>query len=859
MFGSLKIITRVLSTLFLLLVTMVVNAQSDLDYLPKSMTYNEAIPLPQDELGSAVGTWHVRHDQLVSYMRRLAQASDRVSVIETGRTHENRPLLLLAISTAENQRNLQQIQAKHLENIQSGRKPKADDPMVLWMGYSVHGNEPSGSNASMLVAYYLAAGQGKQVTDLLQNSVVLIDPSINPDGLSRFAQWANMYKSQNLVADPNSREHAQGWPSARTNHYWFDLNRDWLLLTHPESQARIAQYHQWRPNVLTDFHEMGTNSTYFFQPGIASRKNPNTSAQNVKLTEALAQFHAKAFDRNKVLYFTQESFDDFYYGKGSTYPDALGSIGILFEQASSRGHLQDSINGPLAFADTIQNQVTTSLSTFEGAMANKSALQQYQTEFKHDTEALIKDDDLRGFLLSEAKDRTRFNRLKSILSQHHVAFFGLAKTAEVEDRVYASENSIFVPLDQPNYRLIKSLFSTRKRFLDNTFYDVSNWNLPLAFNIQYDQVQKKLFSRLSLSEQSSTEKSLQLPPVQEQAYAYGFAWDDYNAPALLQRLLSKKVQVRIAQSPFSAATSAGTISFPAGSVIIPTGLTQPDNLSGLLHDLSEQKSVQIWSINSGLTQQGIDFGSRNMLAVKAPKVMIVGGAGTSQYEVGEAWHYLDTRVDMPASVVELANLPNIDLSDYTHMIWVAGKYSNTSEELVKAIEQWLTNGGVLIGQTSAAKWFAKNKWLKTTFLSTDEVDSEFKQKGLAFGDREALSAKKRIAGAAFATTLDTTHPLAFGYQSPLLPVFRNHQHVMLMPEKAFVTAAQYTADPLLAGYAADELQGLIGDSAAVVAHRFGKGRVIAFADNPNFRGYWYGTSRLLSNAIFMAGFIDVQG
>lgn len=831
------------------------SAKTDLDYLPSNIQYDPNIPKPKDILGTPVGEWHVRHDQLVSYMRILADKSERVTLLETGRTHENRPLLLLTITAEKNQQNIQQIQQSHINAVTSGDKPAEDTPLVIWMGYSVHGNEPSGSNASLLIAYYLAAGQGAEIDRLLNDNVVLLDPSVNPDGLSRFAQWANMHRGQTLVADPNHREHAEGWPSGRTNHYWFDLNRDWLLLTHPESRARIKQFHQWRPHVLTDFHEMGPNSTYFFQPGIPSRKNPHTPLRNVELTEALAEFHAKALDDTKQLYFTQEGFDDFYYGKGSTYPDAHGSIGILFEQASSRGHLQESINGTLSFPFTIQNQVTTSLSTFAGALANKQALLEFQPAFVEETKKLRKDEDLRGYVLSKGNDKTRFNRLMSILDQHKIGYQGLSKDTEIDDITYTAQNSIFVSLDQPQYRLIKSMFSERKRFDDNTFYDVSNWNLPLAFNIQYAPVK----SRISLSKQAVQPSITELQEIQDNAYAYGFSWQDFNAPKLLQRLLDKKIHVRVSEKAFSATTSAGEISFGAGSVIVHNGNNQPDNVVSELNNASSDLGIQIWSIQTGMTLQGLDLGSSNMRPLKTPKVMIVGGKGTSQYEAGEVWHHLDTRVGIAASVVELDNLDRLSLSKYTHMIWVNGRYSNVDDKTITKIETWVKNGGVLIGQKSAAKWFSDNEWLKAKFMKESEIDGAFDQKNLNFADKEALEAKQRIAGAVFETQLDVTHPLGFGYQRKQLPVFRNSAQILLTPTKPFITVAKYTEKPLMAGYTSDELEDLVSDSAAIVAHNMGRGKVIAFTVNPNFRGYWYGTNRLLSNAIYMSMFIDAQG
>ena len=837
-------------TFCLLFISVQAAAVIDTTYLPADTQYKAHITTPTQALGSTVGEWHVRHDQIAHYVQLLASQSDRVSLVETGRTHENRPLYLLAFSSVENQQNLAAIQARHIQNL--GQSTDKNDPLIIWMGYSVHGDEPSGSNAALLIAYYLAAGESESVNQLLKDNIILLDPSANPDGLSRFAQWANMHKSKNLVSDPNNREHQQAWPSGRTNHYWFDLNRDWLLLTHPESRARIKQFHEWRPHVLTDFHEMGTNSTYFFQPGISSRKNPWTPLKNVELTAALGDFHAAALDKTKQLYFTQESFDDFYYGKGSTYPDAHGSIGILFEQASSRGHLQDSDHGVLKFSDTIQNQVTTSLSTFAGALANKQAILDYQIDFAKQTKDLVKDDDLAGYILNEKFDQTRFSTMLEIMSAHKIQYFPLSKDVKVDGQIFDTVNSMFVPLDQPQYRLIKSLFSTRKFFDDNTFYDVSNWNLPLAFNIQYKAVER----RPKLNKQPAKTPSTVNPKLLPGAYAYAFSWQDYRAPKLLQRLLANKVRVKLAGDAFFAQTSQGGHSFSAGAVIVPIALEQPENLLDIIGTQNKELGISIHSVTSGLTRQGIDLGSRKMLNITQPKVLLVGGRGTSEYELGEVWHYLDQHVDMPVSIADLDQLGGLSLDSYTHMIWVEGKYKQVPEKTVNKIEGWLNKGGVLIGQKSAANWFSDNKWLKIGFKSKSEIRLAFETTGMTYKDHEALKAKQRIAGAVFETQLDISHPLAFGYTSTTLPMFRNSALVMRQPEKPFVTVASYVKSPLMAGYSADELQQVIGGSAAIVSNNFGKGKVIGFVTNVNFRGVWYGTSRLMSNAIFMASFIN---
>ncbi len=824
-------------------------------YLPTDVTYNPDIPTPESVLGANIGQWHVRHDQLTHYMRVLADHSDRISLEVTGRTHENRELLLLTITAPSNRLNIESMRTAHINAMNSGIKVTADAPLIFYMGYSIHGNEPSGSNAALALAYYLAAGQGAPIDALLNNNIVLLDPSFNPDGLSRFAQWANMHKGKQLVADSNTREHDEGWPSGRTNHYWFDLNRDWLLLAHPESQARIKQFHRWRPHILTDFHEMGTDSTYFFQPGVRSRKNPITPDENVTLTEALAAYHAKAFDKQGKLYFSEEAFDDFYAGKGSTYPDLHGSIGILFEQASSRGHLQESINGPLAFSTTISNQITTSLSTFEGALANKPAILDYQSAFVKDTQALAKDGDISGYIVGESNDSGRFNAMLSLLNQHNIKFEVVSKDSEIGKQTFSANRAIYIPAAQAQYRLITSIFSTQTSFENNTFYDVSSWNMAMAFNLPFEAVEK----RDARSVKTAANAQLAMPVLSDSlpanAYAYAFSWEDYYAPALLQSLLEAGVSVRSSENAFEAKlVNSQRHTFTSGSIVIPTGLAQPDNLLSLLTEHASALNIPVYALASGLTPTGSDIGSRSIQPISAPKVLLVGGEGTSQYEVGEMWHYFDTRVGLPVSIVEQQKLGNALQSSYTHIVFASGRYS-LSNDTRDALSTWVENGGVLIGQKSALRYFAANEWLNADILKQEEIDSEFDEDKLTFGDKSALYARKLVAGAVYEAEIDITHPLFYGYTDTTLPMFKTSNMVVNNYYTPFTTPARYTSAPLLAGFSDEKLVKLIAETPAVITTKQGKGVVIGFTDNTQFRGYWYGTNKMLSNAIYQSGFL----
>ncbi len=354
-------------------------------YLSSYGPYDPAIPTPESYMGYAIGSHHTRHDRIVSYFEHLAQISDKADMEVYGETYEHRPLVMLTVSDAAHIRNLADLQAGHLARCDPGSTQEADTdlPVFINLGYNVHGNEPSGAEAAILTAYILIASQHPMITEYLSQSVLFIDPVINPDGRDRHTHWANMHKGDPLVADPLDREHNEGWPRGRTNHYWFDLNRDWWLGIHPESRGKLNWYHQWYPNVVTDFHEMGTNSTHFFEPmKTNASKDPVMPVENYTLlNETFAKYFSEGLDAIGSLYFTKEVFDGTYPGYGSSYPDLQGGLGLLFEQASSRGHLQTTETGELSFPFTIRNQLISSMATVKAAVENKAMLHDYQRSF----------------------------------------------------------------------------------------------------------------------------------------------------------------------------------------------------------------------------------------------------------------------------------------------------------------------------------------------------------------------------------------------------------------------------------------------------------------------------------------------
>jgi hypothetical protein len=832
-------------------------AEASMDYyLPEGVTYDSSIPTPEEVLGTVPGEWHVRHDQLVKYMRAVAQASDRVSLHEFGKTYEDRTLLYLAITSPSNQDNIEQIRSDHValtDPEKSNDLDTQDMPVVLYMGYSIHGDEPSGSNASMLVAYHLAAAQGSKIEEKLENSVVLLDPSLNPDGLNRFANWVNTNKSKNVVSDPNSRELNQPWPGGRTNHYWFDLNRDWMLVQHPTSQGRIENFHKWKPNILTDHHEMGTNATFFFQPGIQSRTHPITPDKNQELTKSIAEYHAQKLDQEKRLYYSEESFDDFYYGKGSTYPDVNGGIGILFEQGSSRGHSQESIHGVLKFPFTIKNQFLTSLSTLEAAQDLRIDILNYQRDFYQNAKEEGEEASINAYVFGTPYDKARTHHFVELLKRHQVEVYELGEDMKADGDSFEAGSAFVVPTDQKQYRFVKSLFERRTSFTDSLFYDVSTWTMPYAFNLPFAEVEGAV---------NMGQKVNGLPAFPEgevvggkSDYAYIFEWDEYYAPRSLYRLLKEGVRVKVAPDPFEAETPQGIKSFGYGTIVVPMGpqSTDREKIHELIQQAAEEDGVDIYAVGTGLTPQGNDLGSRSFENIELPSVAIISGEGASSYEVGEVWHLLDQRYDMQATLFPQDRLNYADLSRYNVMVMVNGSYGDLSEGDVEELKRWVRNGGTLITTKGANRWAKDNELANIKFLEDDESQEDTTKEEVQPKPYAQMSEERGaqyVGGSIFHTKLDLTHPLGYGYNDEDLTVFRNSTLFMKKAENPYATPLYYTDEPLASGYISDENLEKLSGTAAIVVSDMGSGRVISMIDNPNFRAFWFGTNKLFMNAIF---------
>ena len=810
-----------------------------LDYfLPNNISYNSEIPTPASVIGHELGDWHITHDKLLQYMYRLAESSDRISIENRGETFECRPLILLYITAPKNQKNLQEIRKKHISLTEKGADniEVSNLPIIVYQGFSIHGNEPSGSNAALAVAYYLAAAQGPEIELLLNKSVILFDPSYNPDGLQRFAYWANMHKGKNINPDPNDREYNEIWPGGRTNHYWFDMNRDWLPVQLPESQARIKTFHDWYPNILTDHHEMGTNSTFFFQPGIPSRTNPLTPNKNQELTGKIGKYHAKDLNKIGSLYYSKESFDDFYYGKGSTFPDINGGIGILFEQASSRGHAQESENGVLTFPFTIRNQFTAALSTLEAAIEMREEILNYQKTFY--INARKESSNAGVIVFGDEKDATKAHKFIDVLKHHRIEVHYLKEDFSKNGKEFKKESSYVIPKNQKQHRLINAMFQKRTNFQDSLFYDVSAWTLPLAFNLNYEENESvnKLGDRISENKRNTAS----LPILSN--YAYLMEWNDYNSPKVLNQLLEKGLRAKVGLKPF---TLEG-VKYDYGTILIPVQNQKLNTkeLFKFIYKLVEENKVIINSVSTGLSE-GIDLGSRNFKLVEPQKVALLVGKGIAPYDAGEIWHLFDQRYNMLITKLDTRDFRKKDLSKYTDIIVPNSWGTSLTKSDALKIKNWIKQGGTLIGYKNIGKWFDKHEILKIDFKTKKNT-----ARSISFDQKRDFFGAQLIGGAIFETKIDRSHPIVFGYKNEKLPVFRNSTLFMKPDTNSYNNPIKYTNNPLLSGYISDKNLLELKNTSMCKIGTLEKGKVIYFTDNTNFRAFWYGTNKLLMNAIF---------
>ncbi len=856
-----------------------VMAGIDAAMFPDDVRYDAAIPTPAEFLSRPLGTRPVRHHELVDYIETVAGLSERLTVEVAGFSHERRPILFVVATSPANQARIDDIRARHVALTEPAidQPVTADMPVVTWLNYGVHGAESSGMDAALPTVYYLAAAEGDKVDRLLAGSVILVTAIFNPDGHSNRVSWLDTFGSEIVNPNPDHIEHDFDQRLARTNHYGFDLNRQWLSVTQPEPRAWMRKWHEWRPNVTVDYHEMGSEQTYYFAPGIASRTHPLIPDEGMDLVARVVRPAEAFMDRQARLYFHGDRYDHFFLGKGAGFPLVNGGVGILHEAAAARGVALDTGNGLRTYRENILKHFRTSIANAEGALAERQALLDYQRRFYDEASDRAGDHPVKAYVFAAPGDDARLYHLVDLLNFHRIRVHALGRDITEGGVTYRAGEAMIVPLAQPQHQLVRAMFETIDEFEDTTFYDVSTWTVPLAYGVSYGALSGRRLNANLLGQ----EVGLQMPaaPAPDvSGYGYAFAWTGYYAPRALYGLLDEGVLARVALDPLELQTTRGNVSLPRGSITVPFDRQEVsrERIHELLRTAAAEDGVSVHALTSGAGVPGSgssDVGGQFFRAVNKPNVLLAVGRDMSWYDAGEIWHLLDVRMRMPVTLKDRDRLADVNFDRYTHIVFAGGEFEEWQPGYAARLRLWVEEGGTVIGIRQGADWLRANALDYVEPLPGQEPlapgqappPSGLTESGHAampepgveperfpYGDKERRDALDVIGGAIFAGDLDNSHPLGFGYLRRSIALHKNTTEVLTRPVNPYATVIAYATPPLMSGYASDKNLAELEGTAALIAERKGKGSVVLFADNPNFRGTWYGTNKLFLNALFFS-------
>ena len=810
-------------------------------------TLDSQVPTPEQEMGFQVGSQHVNWEQVVAYMKRLAACSPRFSIQEYGRTFENRPLICVVITSEKNQKNLESLRSAHaqLADPAASVDPKSL-PAVASVMMSIHGNEASGVNASLPFAYFFAAAQGPEIEALLDKTIITLIPGQNPDGITRFSTWVNSNRSLRNVTDPQSREFSEPWPGGRSNHYWHDLNRDWLNASMPEMKALLKIYHDWMPNTVNDHHEMGSSSTFFLEPADPVGYYPHIPQENKDLTQKVSSYNMAALDRIGSLYLSKDQFDSYSLGTGDVYGDALGSIAMLFEQASARGHQQETENGILNFPFAVRNHATTAFGSVKAAYEMREELNDYMHRFvvaRHKEAIALPE---KGYIFDgNGSDAVSYHFIE-MLAQHDLHVNRLAKETTINGHTYDPAHAYVIPMDQRHSMLLRSLLECNTQFKDSLFYDLSTWNMAEAYGLKY----APLKSIAGLQGEAVTTPTFPKGGVNGKAnYAYLFDNKEYYAPLFIKRLQDGGAKVKVSGVGLHATEG---YQYGPGMLMVPVSgqKISADSLYTLIQKGATEAGITVRNVSSG-QMKDYDLGHFYNRPVKEAKVAVLIGGRMRSNVAGSLWYLLDNRYQMQPTMLDESTLSRADLTRYNVLI-LSGELAG-GEAVAQQIANWVKAGGTLITIGSGYQTANKAKLTKIETIDLSQPDSATY---VPYDKRSDRFAEFQIPGTDLQVSLDTTHPLCWGYTESVMPILKNSNLVFKMPKEANLAPVCYDKkQPLLSGFIRPEHLKALTGMPEVICQSAGKGQVICFADDPNFRSVWYAGTRLFMNAVLFGNLI----
>lgn len=816
--------------------------------------YHPFAQSPDSVVGYKIGDRFTRHHKIVEYFKTLAANNTQQMKIEKyGETNEGRELLIAIISSKENMAVLNQIKMNNqtYAGLTKGKVAPAltNPPAIVWLSYNVHGNEPSSSEAAMLTAYELLHPSKKETSDWLQKVVVIIDPCLNPDGRDRYVNWYNTISSKNGNADAQAREHFEAYPQGRTNHYNFDLNRDWAWQTQVESKQRVKKYLEWMPQVHVDFHEQGYNNPYYFAPAAEPFHEVITQWQRNFQTQ-IGKNHSRYFDEKNWLYFTRQIFDLFYPSYGDTYPTYNGSIGMTYEQGGIRAGLQvKTSNGEvLTLADRAMHHFTTSLSTIEvAANNNKQLIDEFRKYFIDNVQG--KNAEYKTYILT-SDDENKIGAVKKILAANGITYgvatgkmYGYNYNSNRVEEVVMKNYRVAISVAQPRGALATVLLEPKSKLSDSATYDITAWSLPYVYGVDAYAIKEK--------KEVDEDQSDVVLAVKEIALNYGaiIPYTSLNSAKYLAYLLKNNVKVRVATKPFTI----GNKSYLQGSLIVLANSNGSVSWNRIVNDGAIKFNLQPVEVTSGFVDKGSDFGSEDVRLLTAPKVALFSGEQTSVTDAGESWCFFDNELEYPISLINAGDFGRLDLTKYDVIIMPEGNYKSLDDKNnMDKLKQFVRAGGKLIAIQGAVNFLAqsgdfgiKNKVANDDEKSNDSTYSSLKK----YGNREREELPNNIPGAIYKVELDNSHPLAFGYDKTYFTLKQDANIYEFMKDGWNVGVLK--KDNYVAGFSGFKVKNKLKDGTLFGVYEMGNGNVIFLADNPLFRLFWENGKLLFCNAVFM--------
>ena len=825
-----------------------------------------AQPQPPNEfLGYALGDRFTPHHRVVDYFEHVATEVSNVQLQYYGETYEHRPLLVAYVTSPDNFAKLDDIRQANLNRTglsDSAVSGDFDDVAIVWLSYNVHGNEAVSTEAVMGVLYELTDANNARTQEWLKNTVVILDPCINPDGRDRYATWYHQHANQSPNASPDSWEHNEPWPGGRPNHYFFDLNRDWAWATQQETQARLKLYHQWMPHIHADYHEQGVNSPYYFAPAAEPFHDLITDWQR-ELQDTIGANNARYFNEAGWLYFTRERFDLLYPSYGDTYPTYNGAIGMTYEQGGSgqAGLAVTTEEGDtLTLADRIEHHLTTSLSTIEVASENASRVVSEFARFFRQAQS-DPPGSYRSFVVKASQSNDKLSALRTLLDAHRIRYQFSDESRKLSGFSYRDgqetdfpleEGDLLLPTQQPKSILLQVLFEPTTVLSDSITYDITAWSVPYAYDLEAYAVPDQL------SGGKATEATTFTPmTVSESAYAYVTPWESTADARFLGQLIQHDIKVRFATRDFTVEGQ----SFDAGALVI----TRANNAEAgeafdqtVVSIANEQQQV-LTAVGTGFVDSGFDFGSGAVRYIEPPRIVVATDQDVSSYGFGEIWHFFEQELQYPITPVEVRRLGDIDLSDYNVLILPDGEYQQALKDV--NLIRWVKQGGKLIALEGALSYLSTLEPLGLKAYADEEeqqqlesaADRQSEEQQLAsYASQERRAISQNISGAIFRLRLDNTHPLALGYPNYYYTLKRGTDRYAYLNEGGNVGTLSDRED-LVSGFVGADVQTQLSDALVFGVEEKGKGSVVYLVDDPLFRSFWYTGKLLFANAVFLVG------